>query len=139
MARLDTPVGPVVSRAAAAVVALIVLVLAPIASAAAPTPNGQYSGTLQGGEKQLTIHVSPDGKTATGFVFCSLSKAGTFPRFPIVNGAFKATDKIGGTPVAVATGSVISPTQLKVRLNLAPDSAICDGKGGTVFLKLKGS
>ena len=113
--------------------------LASIALAANPTPGGKYSGTIQAGEKELQIHVSPDGKTATGFVFCSEAKAGTFPRFPIIAGAFKVTDKIGGTPVATATGTVISPTQIKVRLNLSPDSAICDGKGGTIFLKLTGS
>ena len=124
---------------ALAVPVLATLGLAPIALAAAPTANGQYSGTLQGGEKELDLHVSPDGKTATGFVFCSKAKAGTFPRFPIVKGAFKVTDKVGGTPVATATGTVISATQIKVRLNLKPDSAICDGNGGTIFLKLKGS
>jgi hypothetical protein len=114
------------------------LVISPVAFAAAPTRNGQYSGTLPN-EKELRIHVSADGKTATGFVYCSQAKSGTFPRFPIVNGAFKVTDKIGGTAVATATGTVISATRMKVRLNLSPDSAICDGRGGTVFLKLKGT
>lgn len=108
-------------------------------AAVGPTSNGKYSGTIQNGGKELDIHVSPDGKSATGVVFCSKAKAGTFPRFPIVNGSFKATDKIGGTAVAVATGTVLSPTQIKVRLNLKPDSAICDGAGGTIFLKLKSS
>jgi hypothetical protein len=125
-----------------AVVALCLLAALAVASAAfafAPTPNGQYSGTLQNGEKELTLHISADGKTATGFVFCSQAKSGTFPRFPIVNGAFKVSDKVGGTAVATATGAVLSLTRIKVRLNLSPDSAICDGHGGTIFLKLKGS
>jgi hypothetical protein len=127
-------------RSAAAGVVLIAasLALAPAAFAVAPTKNGQYSGTLPN-EKELRIHVSADGKTATGFVYCSNTKSGTFPRFPIVNGAFTATDKISGTAVAVATGTVLSPTRIKARLNLSPDSAICDGKGGTIFLKLKGT
>ena len=115
------------------------LVLSPTAFAATPTRNGQYSGTLANGEKELRIHVSADGKTATGFVYCSQAKSGTFPRFSIVDGAFKVTDKIGGTAVATATGTVISATRIKVRLNLSPDSAICDGRGGTIFLKLKGT
>jgi hypothetical protein len=122
---------------AAVLVALALSLLVSAAVAAVPTKNGQYSGTLQGGEKELRIHVSPDGTTATGFVYCSGQKSGTFPRFPIVKGAFKVTDKVGGTPVATATGTVISATQLKARLNLSPDSAICDGKGGTIYLKLK--
>jgi hypothetical protein len=113
--------------------------LASIALAANPTPGGKYSGTIQAGEKELRIHVSPDGKSATGLVFCSKAKSGTFPRFPIVAGAFKVTDKISGTAVATATGTVISPTRIKVRLNLSPDSAICDGNGGTIFLKLAGT
>ena len=117
----------------------VTLTVAATANAASPTANGQYSGTIQSGEKELRLHVSADGKTATGFVYCSLSKAGTFPRFPIVAGAFKVTDKVGGTAVATATGTVLSATRIKVRLNLSPDSAICDGHGGTVFLKLKSS
>jgi hypothetical protein len=121
------------------IAALVASGFVSVALAAAPTPSGQYSGTLQNGEKELQIHVSPDGKTATGFVFCSLAKTGTFPRFAIVNGAFKVTDKVGGTPVATATGTVISASRIKVRLNLSPDSAICDGRGGTIFLKLKGT
>ncbi len=110
--------------------------LAIVAVAARPTANGKYSGTLQAGEKELQLHVSGDGKTATGVVLCSGEKSGTFPRFPIVNGAFKVTDKIGGTAVAAATGTILSADRIKVRLNLSPDSAICDGRGGTIFLKL---
>jgi hypothetical protein len=133
-------VGSKTKRSATALALLVgILLVAPLATAAAPTPNGQYSGTLQQGEKELHIHVSADGKTATGTVYCSLAKSGTFPRFAIVKGAFTATDKIGGTPVAAMTGTVLSSTQLKARLNLSPNSAICDGKGGTVYLKLKTS
>jgi hypothetical protein len=117
-------------------IAVAASLLTMVAVAATPTPNGKYSGTLQAGEKELQLHVSPDGKTATGVVLCSGEKSGTFPRFPIVNGAFKVTDKISGTPVATATGTVLAADRIKVRLNLSPDSAICDGRGGTIFLKL---
>ncbi len=118
---------------------LAAAVVASVALAAAPTKDGQYAGTITGTEKTLKLHVSADGKTAIGTVYCFNQKTGTFPRFPITDGKFTATAKVGGVAVAVAKGTFKSATRVSANLNLSPDSGICDGKGGNLILKLRGT
>jgi hypothetical protein len=126
-------------RAAAVAGGFAALVLASAAPAAAPTKDGQYAGTIAGTEKTFKMHVSTDGKTAIGTVYCYKQKTGTFPRFPITAGKFTATAKVGGVAVAVVKGTFKSATRVSANMNLSPDSGICDGKGGNLILKLKGT
>jgi hypothetical protein len=123
-------------KPAAALVAVSALALAGAALAVNPKPNGLYIGHISGTEKRVQLHVSSNGKTATAAVYCSRALVGSLPRFPIVNGRFKAQKTTGSILVFALAGHFVSTTQAAASLNL---HALCDGKGGTLILKIGGS
>lgn len=108
------------SRVLVAVIAIAGVwgLLAAAALAAAPKPNGLYSGTVTANHYLLKVevHVSPNGKTASARFYCNGTTLPTSPqdnaRFAITNGAFSGLTQYGiyGIKGTFASASKASAT-----------------------------
>jgi hypothetical protein len=107
-----------------------------IVSAATPKKGGSYVGqlpeTLSRVSKRVVLKVS---NTGTGRVRleCGGTRFGLSSRFDIVKGKFTAIYKTGSLLVWRLRGKFTSAAAAKAKLYLP---ATCDGKGGSITLKL---
>lgn len=108
--------------------------------AAAPKRGALYEGTLYAsGTAALTkivrLKVAPSGKSARVSWACGTGRAPSTIQFSIAaNGTFKAYSNTGTLTVWSFVGRFVTPTAARAVLHL---NTTCDGKGGTLNLKLK--
>ena len=120
--------------------AVLAGVLAVSSFAAAPKRGGLYEGTLYASgttavTKVVRLKVAATGKTARVSWACGTGRAPSTVQFAIkADGSFKAYSNTGTLTVWSFVGRFVSPTAARAVLHL---NAICDGKGGTLNLKLK--
>jgi len=120
--------------------ALVASMLAATSFAAAPKKGALYEGTLfasgtAGLTKTVRVKVAASGKTARVSWVCGTGRAPSTLQFAIdPTGAFKAYSNTGSLTVWSFVGRFVSPTAARAVLHL---NATCDGKGGTLNLKLK--
>ncbi len=130
------------SRRMLTIVAAAVLAgaLAVSAFAATPKKGGLYQGTLYASgtaaiTKEVRLKISASGKTARVTWNCGAGRLPSTLQFAIAaNGTFKAYSNTGSLTVWSFVGRFVTPTTARAVLHL---NAICDGKGGTLNLKLK--
>ena len=121
-------------------VAALAGMLAVAAFAAAPTRGALYEGTLHasgttGLTKDVRLKVAASGKSARVSWACGTGRAPSTIQFSIAaNGTFKAYSNTGTLTVWSFVGRFVSPTAARAVLRL---NTTCDGKGGTLNLKLK--
>ena len=125
--------------AIAAVIALAAT-LATSSFAAAPTKGALYEGTLYASgtaalTKQVRLKVAPSGKSARVTWSCGVGRSPSTLVFAVTSaGTFKAYSNTGTLTVWSFVGRFVSPTAVRAVLHL---NTTCDGKGGTLNLKLK--
>jgi hypothetical protein len=125
---------------AVAAIALIAALLGAESSAAPPKKGGLYEGKLfasgvAGVTKTVRLKVAPTGQTARVTWSCGTGRAPNTLQFRVAaDGTFKAFSNTGTLTVWSFVGRFISPTSARAVLHL---NATCDGKGGTVNLKVK--
>lgn len=123
-----------------AAVAVLVGALAFSALAAVPQKGALYEGTLYANgaaaiTKIVRLKVAASGKTARVSWLCGTGRAAATLQFAIApDGTFKAFSNTGSLTVWSFVGRFVSPTAARAVLHL---NYTCDGKGGTVNLKLK--
>jgi hypothetical protein len=120
--------------------AVLAGMLAVSSFAAAPKRGALYEGTLYASgtaavTKVVRLKVAATGKTARVSWACGTGRAPSTVQFAIAaNGTFKAYSNTGTLTVWSFVGRFVSPTAARAVLHL---NATCDGKGGTLNLKLK--
>jgi hypothetical protein len=129
------------SRAPAiAVVVALAATLAASSFAAAPTKGALYEGTLYASgtaalTKQVRLKVASSGKSARVTWSCGVGRSPSTLVFAVTSaGTFKAYSNTGTLTVWSFVGRFVSPTAVRAVLHL---NTTCDGKGGTLNLKLK--
>jgi len=130
------------SQLAAGVVAVAMLAVPTLASAAVPKRGALLKGALHNGSvtalaKPITLKVAPSGKTARFTWWCGLQQTIT-NRYSITvaikpNGRFAGTNRAGSLTVWTVKGRFVTATSARASLRLI---AICDAKGGLVNLKV---
>jgi hypothetical protein len=121
-------------------VAALAGTLAVASFAAAPTRGALYEGTLYASgtaalTKVVRLKVAASGKSARVSWACGTGRAPSTIQFSIAaNGTFKAYSNTGTLTVWSFVGRFVSPTTARAVLHL---NTTCDGKGGTLNLKLK--
>jgi len=125
---------------AIALVITLAAALATGASAATPKKGALYEGTLYASgtaalTKQVRLKVAPSGKSARVTWSCGAGRAPSTLVFAVTAaGTFKAYSNTGTLTVWSFVGRFVSPTAARAVLHL---NTTCDGKGGTLNLKLK--
>lgn len=125
---------------AIALVVTLAAALATGASAATPKKGALYEGTLYASgsaalAKQVRLKVAPSGKSARVTWSCGTGRAPSTLVFAVTAaGTFKAYSNTGTLTVWSFVGRFVSPTAARAVLHL---NTTCDGKGGTLNLKLK--
>lgn len=120
--------------------ALLAGALVVSAFAAAPKKGALYQGTLYASgtaaiTKEVRLRVAPTGKSARVTWSCGVGRQPSTLQFAIAkNGTFKAYSNTGSLTVWSFVGRFVSSTSARAVLHL---NAVCDGKGGTLNLKLK--
>jgi hypothetical protein len=120
--------------------ALIAASLSTASSAAPPTKNALYEGTLfasgvAGVTKAVKLKVGASGRTARVTWSCGTGRAPSTLQFQVAaNGTFKAYSNTGTLTVWSFVGRFVSASAARAVLHL---NATCDGKGGTLNLKRK--
>jgi hypothetical protein len=115
-------------------------VLAAASLAATPTRGALYEGTLYASgtaaiTKVVRLKVAATGKTARVSWACGTGRAPSTVQFAIKpDGTFKAYSNTGTLTVWSFVGRFVTRTTARAVLHL---NASCDGKGGTLNLKLK--
>lgn len=108
--------------------------------AAAPKRGALYEGTLYASgtaalTKVVRLKVAASGKSARVTWACGTGRAPSTIQFSIAaNGTFKAYSNTGTLTVWSFVGRFVTPTAARAVLHL---NTTCDGKGGTLNLKLK--
>jgi hypothetical protein len=114
--------------------------LAASSFAAAPKKGALYEGTLYASgtaalTKQVRLKVATSGKSARVTWSCGVGRAPSTLVFAVsARGTFKAYSNTGTLTVWSFVGRFVSPTAVRAVLHL---NTTCDGKGGTLNLKLK--
>jgi hypothetical protein len=114
--------------------------LATGSSAATPKKGALYEGTLYASgtaalTKQVRLKVASSGKSARVTWSCGVGRAPSTLVFAVTAaGTFKAYSNTGTLTVWSFVGRFVSPTAARAVLHL---NTTCDGKGGTLNLKLK--
>jgi len=125
----------------ASVLALVVLAVPALASAATPTKNVLLRGTLYKDslsalEKPIEVKVAATGKTARFTWWCGKQKSLTNRNSVTVavkpDGSFAGTSNVGSLTVWTVKGRFLTGATARVSLRLI---SVCDGKGGLVALK----
>jgi hypothetical protein len=122
------------------VAAALAGMLAVTAFAAVPKRGALYEGTLYASgttalTKVVRLKVATSGKSARVTWACGTGRAPSTIQFAIAaNGTFKAYSNTGTLTVWSFVGRFVSPTAARAVLHL---NTTCDGKGGTLNLKLK--
>lgn len=140
-------------HALAAVAAAILLVVVATAAAATPKRGGKYEGTLYKGsvdpattvynpnpagrEKPFSLTVAATGKTAQILWWCGNVRninARFLAKFPLkADGTFSYRAGKGTYTIWAIKGRFVTATVARVAFTVP---STCDGKGGTVTLKL---
>jgi hypothetical protein len=135
---------------------VVALVVAGAALGAAPTKGGKYVGTLYKGkvnpvtklfennpagwEKPFTLTVAKSGQTARLLWWCGHVRNINYRQsasFPIAaDGSFAFRNGSGTYTVWAVKGRFVSADTARVAFTVP---STCDGKGGTVILKIGGS
>ncbi|MBA2440041.1 MAG: hypothetical protein H0V50_05135 [Thermoleophilaceae bacterium] len=125
----------------AAVVAVAMLALPMLASAAVPKKSLLLKGALHYGsltalEKPISLKVAPNGKTARFSWWCGRQQTITNRNLITVaikpDGTFAGTSNVGSLTVWTVKGRFLTATSARASLRII---ATCDAKGGLVNLK----
>ncbi len=127
----------------AAVIAVTMLAIPAVASAAVPQKGVLVTGTLYADgatavTKPVDLKVASTGKTARFSWWCRPQRVVTDRSSITVaikpDGTFAGAHNVGSLTVWTVKGRFVTPTSAKASLRLI---ATCDGKGGLVNLKPK--